>query len=174
MRFQKLWLVVVAAVAAAGMTDVVRSYERPPPRETFVVSVSEEFILPLHNRGDTVIGMMESMEGLLYRARVDVIFAGHVHAYERFDRVYNQETDNCAPMHITIGDGGNRGHPGNKYKEPQPKISLFREASFGHGEFDVVNASHALWSWHRNDDDEAVRSDSIWLRNLASDPACIN
>ncbi|XP_024983273.1 probable purple acid phosphatase 20 [Cynara cardunculus var. scolymus] len=117
-------------------------------------------------------GMMESMEGLLYKARVDVVFAGHVHAYERFSRVYNEEPDSCGPMHITIGDGGNRGHPGAKYKEPQPKISIFREASFGHGEFEVVNASHALWSWHRNDDDEAVQSDSVWLRNLASNPAC--
>lgn len=28
--------------------------------------------------------MREAMEELLYRARVDVVFAGHVHAYERF------------------------------------------------------------------------------------------
>lgn len=30
------------------------------------------------------VDMKESMEGLLYEARVDVVFAGHVHAYERF------------------------------------------------------------------------------------------
>lgn len=30
------------------------------------------------------VGMKASMEGLLYQARVDVVFAGHVHAYERF------------------------------------------------------------------------------------------
>lgn len=28
--------------------------------------------------------MKASMEGLLYKARVDMVFAGHVHAYERF------------------------------------------------------------------------------------------
>ena len=32
--------------------------------------------------------MKAAMEGLLYRARVDVVFAGHVHAYERFVRNY--------------------------------------------------------------------------------------
>lgn len=29
-------------------------------------------------------GMRKAMEELLYNARVDVVFAGHVHAYERF------------------------------------------------------------------------------------------
>ena len=78
------------------------------------------------------------MEGLLYRARVDTVFAGHVDAYECFvshfvnpnpkffiinhttkrlimyvillwqNRVYNHKETNCAPVHITIGGGGNR------------------------------------------------------------------
>ena len=29
-------------------------------------------------------GMKSSMEDLLFKARVDIVFAGHVHAYERF------------------------------------------------------------------------------------------
>lgn len=29
-------------------------------------------------------GMRDSMEELIYKARVDAVFAGHVHAYERF------------------------------------------------------------------------------------------
>lgn len=29
-------------------------------------------------------GMKSAMEELLYKARTDVVFAGHVHAYERF------------------------------------------------------------------------------------------
>nr|XP_043611444.1 probable purple acid phosphatase 20 [Erigeron canadensis] len=118
------------------------------------------------------VAMMESMEDLLYKARVDVVFAGHVHAYERFNRVYSEHNDNCGPVYITIGDGGNREGLASKYKEPQPTISAFREASFGHGEFEVVNASYAMWSWHRNDDDESVLSDSVWIKSLSSDPTC--
>lgn len=30
------------------------------------------------------VDMMKAMEGLLYKARVDAVFTGHVHAYERF------------------------------------------------------------------------------------------
>ncbi|KAL8263352.1 hypothetical protein R6Q59_024701 [Mikania micrantha] len=118
------------------------------------------------------VGMMESMEGLLYKARVDVVFAGHVHAYERFHRVYNHEADRCGPVHITIGDGGNLHGLASNYTKPQPTISAFREASFGHGQFEVVNASHAKWSWHRNDDDESVQADSVSIISLAFDPAC--
>lgn len=54
------------------------------------------------------VGMKKAMEDLLYGARVDAIFAGHVHAYERFVRVYKDEANECGPVHITIGDGGNR------------------------------------------------------------------
>ncbi|KAL5545876.1 hypothetical protein UlMin_005563 [Ulmus minor] len=118
------------------------------------------------------VEMKAAMEGLLYRSRVDVVFAGHVHAYERFNRVYNDKADKCGPVYITIGDGGNREGLATEYNNPKPDISMFREASFGHGQLDVVNATHALWSWHRNQDDEAVRSDSIWLTSLSSNSAC--
>lgn len=37
-----------------------------------------------HQGEDESIEMKAAMEGLLYRARVDIVFAGHVHAYERF------------------------------------------------------------------------------------------
>ncbi|GAB4856440.1 Probable purple acid phosphatase 20 [Ancistrocladus abbreviatus] len=118
------------------------------------------------------VGMKASMEDLLYENLVDVVFAGHVHAYERFTRVYQDQANNCAPVYITIGDGGNREGLATKYMEPQPKISIFREASFGHGELEIVNATHALWTWHRNDDDESVIADSVWLNSLASNSAC--
>ncbi|XP_058107588.1 probable purple acid phosphatase 20 [Magnolia sinica] len=116
--------------------------------------------------------MREAMEDLIYNARVDIVFAGHVHAYERFDRVHGGKADLCGPMHITIGDGGNREGLASKYLDPKPEISIFREASFGHGQFEVANRSHALWTWHRNDDDLSVAADTIWLKSLASEPAC--
>ncbi|KAL5976370.1 putative purple acid phosphatase 20 [Asimina triloba] len=126
--------------------------------------------------------MRDAMEDLLYKARVDVVFAGHVHAYERFfrgcvsllvqARVSGGRADPCGPVHMTIGDGGNREGLANKFLEPKPEISIFREPSFGHGRFEVVNATHALWSWHRNEDEVQVISDSVWLHSLTSDPAC--
>lgn len=112
--------------------------------------------------------MMASMEPLLYAANVDLVFAGHVHAYERSKRVNNGKFDPCGTVHITIGDGGNKEGLAHWYKNPQPEWSVFREASFGHGELKIVNSTHAFWSWHRNDDDEPVRSDQVWITSLVS------
>ena len=33
--------------------------------------------------------------------------AGHLHAYERTNPVFNYTVDQCGPVHITMGDGGN-------------------------------------------------------------------
>lgn len=112
--------------------------------------------------------MRIAMEPLLYAANVDIVFAGHVHAYERFTRVYNNKADPCGPIYITIGDGGNREGLASEYKKPQSELSLFREASFGHGELGVYNATHTHWSWHRNQDDESVVSDEIWINSLST------
>ncbi|PON40179.1 Acid phosphatase [Parasponia andersonii] len=116
-----------------------------------------------HGEGE---GMMAAMEPLLYAAGVDIVLAGHVHAYERSKRVNNGKSDPCGAVHITIGDGGNREGLAHRYLYPQPEWSEFREASFGHGELKMVNSTHAFWSWHRNDDDESVRSDHVWITSL--------
>ncbi|KAJ6816092.1 purple acid phosphatase 18-like [Iris pallida] len=117
--------------------------------------------------------MRASMEPLLYAAGVDILIAGHVHAYERSERVNNGGLDRCGAVHITIGDGGNREGLAQRFRNPKPKWSVFREASFGHGELKIVNTTHAFWSWHRNDDDEPVKSDQVWINSLIS-TGCIS
>ncbi|XP_056160933.1 purple acid phosphatase 2-like isoform X2 [Syzygium oleosum] len=108
--------------------------------------------------------------------KVDVVFAGHVHAYERSERVsntaYNIVNGLCVPVHsqlapvyITIGDGGNLEGLATNMTEPQPKYSAYREASFGHATFDIKNRTHAYYSWHRNQDGYAVEADSMWFFN---------
>ncbi|KAL9239309.1 hypothetical protein vseg_013644 [Gypsophila vaccaria] len=119
------------------------------------------------------VGMKEAMEQLLYNARVDIVFVGHVHAYERFTRVYDGAPNKCGPVHITIGDGGNREGLADSFQDPKPDISVFREASFGHAELNVINSTHAQWIWKRNQDDEAVSADTFWLTTLASDAGCV-
>lgn len=51
--------------------------------------------------------MRASLEPLLARAGVDLVFSGHVHAYERTTRVLDHNPSPCGPVHVTVGDGGN-------------------------------------------------------------------
>uniref|UniRef100_A0A5B6YUQ7 acid phosphatase n=2 Tax=Davidia involucrata TaxID=16924 RepID=A0A5B6YUQ7_DAVIN len=116
--------------------------------------------------------MRKAMEKMLCKARVDIVFAGHVHAYERFTRVYDKKADPCGPVHVTIGDGGNREGLALMFEEPSPSISLYREPSFGHGRLKILNDTHAHWSWHRNNDSNSVMADEMWLKSLSSSKKC--
>jgi len=107
--------------------------------------------------------MRESMETLLYQYRVDVVMVGHVHAYERTAPVYANRTQCDGPIHIVIGDAGNHEGPACGW-EPQPEWGVFREYSFGHGILSIPNATHAHWSWHRNQDGEEVFADDVWFQ----------
>eukprot|EP00250_Pteridium_aquilinum_P005407 c15500_g1_i1 orf=469-1836(-) len=120
--------------------------------------------------------MRVMFETWLTNAKVDIVFAGHVHAYERTYRVsniaYNIVNGKCvpvrndsAPIYVTIGDGGNAEGLAAEFTEPQPAYSAFREASFGHAMLDIKNKTHAYYYWHRNDDGKAVIADSYWLQN---------
>nr|ADM16565.2 purple acid phosphatase precursor [Euphorbia characias] len=108
--------------------------------------------------------------------KVDVVFAGHVHAYERSERISNVAyniingqcnpiVDQSAPVYITIGDGGNLEGLATNMTEPQPSYSAYREASFGHAMFDIKNRTHAYYVWHRNQDGYAVEADKMWFFN---------
>ncbi|KAJ0087370.1 hypothetical protein Patl1_09226 [Pistacia atlantica] len=114
--------------------------------------------------------------------KVDVVFAGHVHAYERSERIsniaYNITNGDCtpisnpsAPVYITVGDGGNCEGLVTQMTEPQPSYSAYREASFGHGTLDIKNRTHAHFSWNRNEDGYAVEADSVWLHNRYWNPS---
>ncbi|CAN1255825.1 Purple acid phosphatase 2 [Linum perenne] len=123
--------------------------------------------------GETMRVMYEPW---LVDAKVDLVLSGHVHAYERSERIsnvaYNIVNGQCAPVknqdapvYITIGDGGNIEGLANNMTDPQPEYSAFREASFGHAILDIKNRTHARYSWHRNQDGYSAEADSMWFFN---------
>ncbi len=46
-------------------------------------------------------------EPAFYKYNVDMVFNGHVHAYERTPPVFAWQPNTCGTIHITMGDGGN-------------------------------------------------------------------
>ncbi|WIA32552.1 hypothetical protein OEZ86_003360 [Tetradesmus obliquus] len=51
--------------------------------------------------------MREAYEPLLLKHKVDMVFSGHTHAYERTKPTAQYQVDECGPVYFTIGDGGN-------------------------------------------------------------------
>jgi hypothetical protein len=96
--------------------------------------------------------MQAAIEDILFRNKVDLVFSGHVHAYERSCQVYKYECLEGAPYYVTIGDGGNKEGLASNWVEPQPAWSVYRQASYGFGELHVVNETHMHWAWHQNQD----------------------
>ncbi|KAL5819221.1 hypothetical protein ACOSQ4_023063 [Xanthoceras sorbifolium] len=120
--------------------------------------------------------MRVMFESWFVEHKVDIVFAGHVHSYERTKRFSNMKynitnglstpvKDPSAPVYVTIGDGGNLEGLANNFSDPQPSYSAFREASYGHGMLSIKNRTHAHFTWHRNHDSEPVVADSVWLFN---------
>ncbi|KAK7256037.1 hypothetical protein RIF29_29469 [Crotalaria pallida] len=110
--------------------------------------------------------MRVEVEDLLYSYFVDIVFSGHVHAYERSNRVYNYNLDPCGPVHITIGDGGNRERMAiNFADEPGhcPDPSSTRDPYMGR--FCVTNFSFgpavSKFCWDRQPDYSAFRESSF-------------
>eukprot|EP00850_Spirogloea_muscicola_P023977 SM000416S15660 [mRNA] locus=s416:5305:8497:+ [translate_table: standard] len=104
--------------------------------------------------------MRQDYEGFLYNAKVDLIVAGHVHAYERSKPVYQVAVNPCGPVYVTVGDGGNdEGVAGpfyNAMDNSPPEYTQTRDYYFGHAELDVKNATYAEFSWYRNIDGRQI------------------
>jgi hypothetical protein len=106
--------------------------------------------------------MRKIYEGIFNTHKVDMVFAGHVHAYERSHPVYNGNVTPGAPTYITIGDGGNReGHADTWY--PAQAWAAFQGNDFGHGRLELVNSTYAHWTWHSIMESEATVSDEVIL-----------
>ena len=119
-----------------------------------------------HKNDTNSMNMKADLEPLFKQYGVDMGFAGHVHSYERTNPVYGWQeapAGQCGMVHVCIGDGGNREGAATDWYEPQPGWSSMREASFGHGTLDLINATTARWRWWRNQDGVRVSSDEVMV-----------
>jgi len=135
---------------------------------------------PMYNSNEAHYMEGESMraafEKWFVKYKVDLVFAGHVHAYERSYRISNVNynitsgnrypvPDKSAPVYITVGDGGNQEGLASRFYNPQPDYSAFREASYGHSVLQLKNRTHAIYQWNRNDDGNPVPADTVMFHN---------
>jgi len=104
--------------------------------------------------------MMQAMESLLYSFKVDLCITGHVHSYERTYPVYNWKITKDGPIHVVVGDGGNReGIP--PFQPQQPNWSAIRIPQYGYSIFNVFNRTHLHFEMHQDDNWHIV--DDFWI-----------
>ena len=107
--------------------------------------------------------MRLAYETLFNNAGVAIMVAGHVHAYERFHPIDENGAlaeDGKGITYFTLGGGG-----ASLYKTfaAIPATSAVHDATFGHGEFTFVNATHCLYNFVNGGTDGLT--DSVWIRN---------
>ena len=118
-----------------------------------------------HYDDKQTILMRDSMEELFYKYNVNIVFSGHVHAYERTYPVFKNKTDIYGTVYVTIGDGGNLEGLDYKYYD-QPKWSAFRNGTqYGHGTLTLLDKKRLLWKWYRNNDGQLIFRDELLLCN---------
>lgn len=118
-----------------------------------------------HYNEEQAILMRNAMEPVLFKYHVNLVFGGHVHAYERTHPVFLNETIDNGIVYVTIGDGGNReGHANGYYA--QPDWSAYRNGTqYGHGELQLHNRDKLTWKWFRNVDGEFINMDEVTICN---------
>lgn len=108
--------------------------------------------------------MKRAMEHVLFAHQVDLVLAGHVHAYERSYPVYNERVRKDGIIYVVLGGGGNREGLASTFIEPQPAWSAFRQAHYGFGLFRAVNATHGvIESYENREHGNASLQDSAWV-----------
>jgi hypothetical protein len=101
----------------------------------------------LHKHDLQIFAAQEHLEPLLVKYNVNLVFTGHIHAYQRTANVASGSVTPTGPIHITIGAGGRKCDAPFKTEEPEEWI-VKRDASYyGYGRFDIFNQTHAQWKW---------------------------
>jgi hypothetical protein len=122
-------------------------------------------------------------EDLFYRHKVDIMFSGHVHKYERNSAVYKSlpmpcEMDfpdylhNCgAPVHVVTGNAGNDHLFEPISKTPQEWYRAGSDTTTGYGKLIVKNSTHVYWEQYDSETGRVV--DRFWLSKNRTDSSSL-
>jgi hypothetical protein len=102
-----------------------------------------------HSHDSQILAAREHLEPLFVKHHVNLVFTGHIHAYQRTGNVAMEELVPSAPIYVTVGAGGRQCDAPFKADEPEEWV-MTRDASYyGYGRFTIFNQTHAEWRWIR-------------------------
>jgi predicted phosphodiesterase len=99
-----------------------------------------------HQQDPQVHAAKEHLEPLFVDHKVNIVFSGHVHAYQRTGNVAFGEVTPTGPIYITIGMAGQDGAEEFVSAEPEPWIEARDSTQKGFGRLSIYNQTHAYWA----------------------------
>lgn len=101
-----------------------------------------------HHRDLQVIAAQEHLEPLFVKYTVNMVFTGHIHAYQRTRPVEFGEVVETGPVHVTVGSSGRQCClTPFVSKKPEPWIASRDGTHYGYGRLAIFNQTHAEWQW---------------------------
>ncbi len=110
--------------------------------------------VPLYNTYKThhldlqMLAAHTHLEPLLIQYFVNVVFTGHIHAYQRTTPVAFGQVKKTGPMHVTVGSSGRQCClTPFLSKTPEPWLAARDGTHYGYGRLAIYNQTHAEWRW---------------------------
>ena len=101
----------------------------------------------LHRADPQIVAAKENLEPLFVQYKVNLIFAGHIHAYSRTYAVAMDQLNDTGPIHITVGAGGRKCEAPFAERIPEKWIAIRDATMYGFGMLRIHNATTAEWDW---------------------------
>jgi len=122
-----------------------------------------------HNDEVQTVQMKKHMEPLFVQYGVNIIVAGHDHAYSRSYPLAFDQLDPAGPVYLALGAGGNREQHSRGYLHPDDQkeewVAKRDNVEYGYGNLLLQNATHAHFNWVRDGTTEEGVQDHVWLIN---------
>lgn len=140
------------------IVDELNSVDRSTtPWVNVVIHVPLYNSFVLHRHDVQIAQARKHLEPLFVEHSVNMVFTGHIHAYQRTNKVAFGDVNPRGPMYVTVGAGGRKCEAPFLNKEPEPWVAVRDATWFGYGMFRVMNATHAEWEWvHSGHNDDRM------------------
>jgi hypothetical protein len=120
-----------------------------------------------HLRDAQILAAQEHLEPLFVQHRVNMVFAGHIHAYQRTKPVAFGKASPTGPIHVTVGASGRQCcRTAFLNKEPENWVAERDGSHYGYGQLTIYNKTHGEWQWIPTSFPDMKESDDLPPRDV--------
>jgi len=100
-----------------------------------------------HHDDPQLVNLKIYLEPLFVKFKVNFIFSGHVHAYQRTKTVQYNKVSKKGPIHIILGNGGRQANAPFLNSDAEEWVAVRDHTTYGYGTIEFFNASIARYEW---------------------------